>query len=140
MPDRDKTNPKCRRILCVDDDGHVRTLLSYLLQRAGYACEGVADGREALQKISADMNGFELILTDNNLPGMDGIALVEALRVTGFRGRIVVFSSPLDETCRAAYTRHQVDGFIEKPVSADKLLQTITELVNSATPKSKCNN
>ena len=128
MPAADNLVPKPPRILCVDDDAQVRTPLSHLLQRAGYACEAVAGGQEALQAIGADLDGFGLVLTDHNMPGMDGLALVQALRTADFPGRIVVHSSPLDAARRSAYERLQVDAFIEKPAQASTLLQTILDL------------
>jgi CheY-like chemotaxis protein len=136
MPVPNTPVPERLRILCVDDDTGVRNLLSRLLQRAGYACEVVAGGREALEKIGAAMDGFGLVLTDQHMPGMDGLGLVQALREAGFPGRIVVHSSPLDAPCRSAYERLRVDAFIEKPAKVSTLLQTITDLTGGVPPRS----
>lgn len=106
----------------------MRTALCRLLQSRGCACEAVAGGQEALQAIAADTRGFDLVLTDHQMPGLDGLALVQTLRAAGFPGRILVHSSTLDVTGRLAYERLRVDGIIEKPAPASTLLQAILGL------------
>ena len=138
MPVPQTPTPKFTRILCVDDDADVRTVLSLLLQRAGYACEAVADGREALHRIGADRDGFGLVVTDHDMPGLDGLALVQALRAAGFPGRVVVHSAVLDAPRRTAYEALRVDAIIEKPAGASILLRTITDLGGAVPPGSKC--
>jgi CheY-like chemotaxis protein len=140
MTDSQMTVSKGGRILCVDDEEEVRALLARLVQRAGYVCEAAADGREALKKISANMDDYGMVITDHNMPCMGGIALVKALRAASFPGRIVVFSSPLDAPAHTAYEEMRVDAIIEKPAQVDMLLQTLTKLFRSVTPPSKCNN
>ena len=121
--------PKSLRILCVDDEEAVRSTLCHFLRRRGLACEAVPGGPEALQAIATDQIGFDLVLTDHNMPGLDGLELVESLHARGFPGRILVHASPLDTSRRSAYERLRVDGIIEKPALPATLLQTILNLV-----------
>jgi CheY-like chemotaxis protein len=115
----------------VDDEEMVCIALRRLLQREGYACEAVAGAQEALHAIATDTTGFGLVLTDHNMPGLDGVGLVLALRAASFPGRILVHASPLDAPCRRAYERLRVDGFIEKPAQASTLLQAIQAAVEN---------
>ncbi len=65
-------------ILAVDDSTSIRQLVSFILRQEGYEVLGASDGMEALQV--AENRQVDLVLTDLNMPQMDGIALIKALR------------------------------------------------------------
>jgi two-component system, chemotaxis family, chemotaxis protein CheY len=67
-----------RQILIVDDSASMRQVVSFTLQQAGHAVIDASSGQEALQKLAA--NSVDLVLTDLNMPGMDGLSLVKAIR------------------------------------------------------------
>jgi len=69
----------CQRILIVDDEREIAELLGEILQQAGYRCEQVGSGREALARLAAGAN-FELIVSDIRMPDLDGPGLYRALR------------------------------------------------------------
>ncbi|MGB9791886.1 MAG: response regulator, partial [Thermacetogeniaceae bacterium] len=69
-----------KRVLAVDDSPTVRTSVRMVLERAGYEVELAADGSEALQKIDISAERFHLLITDLNMPGLDGISLIKAVR------------------------------------------------------------
>src|SRR6195952_3629353 len=66
------------RILAVDDSAAMRQMVGITLTGAGHEVEQAADGCEALRK--AEAGRFDLVITDVNMPGMDGITLVRELR------------------------------------------------------------
>jgi CheY-like chemotaxis protein len=66
------------RIIVVDDDASLRTLLRALLEDAGHEVVEAADGKAALQAIGD--GGADIVLTDLFMPGMDGIELIRAIR------------------------------------------------------------
>ena len=68
------------RILLVDDEPTQRLIMARLLKRAGYNVEVAGNGKEALEKIAA--GDFQLMITDWEMPEMDGIALCRELRAT----------------------------------------------------------
>ena len=80
---QDVTPPKWR-ILLVDDEPTQRLIMARLLKRAGYEVESAANGREALARIAA--GDFQLMITDWEMPEMDGIALCRALRSSQEQG------------------------------------------------------
>jgi two-component system chemotaxis sensor kinase CheA len=67
-----------RRLLLVDDSAFFRNMLGPVLQAAGFAVTAVGDGEEALARVSA--GGFDLVVCDLEMPGLDGFALAERLR------------------------------------------------------------
>ena len=65
-------------MLVIDDDPSVRTVVRYLLESFGYACETAADGRSGLARF--DEGGWDLVLTDLEMPEVSGWDVVEAIR------------------------------------------------------------
>jgi CheY-like chemotaxis protein len=70
------------RILVVDDDRALQTLLRVLLTRAGFECDFVSDGREAINKLNGDGDGepYAVIMLDLILPGVSGMEILDHLR------------------------------------------------------------
>lgn len=69
------------RILVVDDNSILRGILEAILSHAGYCTDSAGDGEEALTMLAA--GNFDLVLTDGNMPRLDGCGLVRALRASG---------------------------------------------------------
>ena len=69
---------KKKRVLVVDDDAAVRKLLTRVVELEGYDCVAAGNGEEALALV--ECGGFDLLVADKNLPGMDGIELVRLCR------------------------------------------------------------
>ncbi len=137
MPASPSPALKRLRILCVDDDIAIRNLLAAILRYAGHLCEAATDGREGLQKITASTEPFDVVVTDHDMPGTNGLAFVESLRTAGFKSRIVVHSAALCAPTRAAYAALRVDGFVDKPADVAKLLRTITGFTAAEPPPSE---
>ena len=79
------------RILIVDDDSSIRTLLSVVAGRAGVEADLACDGLEALQKISSGT--YDLIVLDLSMPRMTGFDLVEELRMIQPRPAVIVLTA-----------------------------------------------
>lgn len=113
------------RILCADDDKPVGDMLMLYLAHAGHTVEHVTDGLEAWEKMSKDLGHFDVLITDNDMPGLRGVELVELLRQTDYRGRIIVHSGSLSPKEAEGYRAFRVDSIITKPIMAEKLLNVI---------------
>lgn len=81
------------RVLCVDDEPSIRDMLKLYLSSRGYEVEKAPDGRDAWEIIMAAPQRFDAVVTDNQMPHMTGMDLVERLRANGYAGGIVFFSS-----------------------------------------------
>lgn len=107
--------------LVVDDDPMIVGLLRMFLARRGYAVEQCEDGESALDRIRA--GGINLVITDRNMPRMDGLALCRAIRDLG--GPTYVYSIMLtasgEQASLVAAMEAGVDDFLAKPVSLAEL-------------------
>jgi CheY-like chemotaxis protein len=116
------------RILYADDMRELRCLLEVTLRRDGHTVATAADGREALEQITAAPDAFNLLITDHHMPCLNGLELVGRLRTLCFTGRIIVFSSELDDEVREAYRRLQVDYILPKPIFPQTLRALLATL------------
>lgn len=116
---RDPPLNVARRVLCVDDDVLVRDILATYLRHLSFEVETASDGLVAMRLVCEDLTRFRVIVTDNQMPDMDGVELVEKVRRAGFRGRIVFFSSTLPPEAVERVALLGADAIIEKgrPVS-----------------------
>src|SRR4030067_1048598 len=67
-------------ILVVDDSPTIRRMVAFTLKSAGYAVIEAADGQEGLDKANASSDTISLVLTDQNMPRIDGLTLIKTLR------------------------------------------------------------
>ncbi|URD61925.1 response regulator [Sphingomonas sp. KRR8] len=110
-----------RTILTVDDSPSMRLLLKASLSAQGYHIETAEDGIHGLERLSELTP--DLIITDINMPRMDGFELIEAVRA-GDRHRglpILVLSTEFSDEKKARAREAGATGWITKPFDADKL-------------------
>lgn len=111
-------------ILIVDDHEGMRTLLSTVLARAGAEhVRQAASGAEALALLEAQPAA--LILADQMMPEMDGIALTERVRATGSDARIIMITGRAEPRYAEAATAAGANAVLVKPVSPRALIEAI---------------
>ena len=106
------------RILLVDDEQPIQTLLSFPLQRDGYEVVTVADGREALGRFAGST--FDLVVLDLMLPKMDGLEVCRRLRAQSGPGKtvpIIMLTARSDEGDKVLGLELGADDYITKPFS-----------------------
>ncbi len=110
-----------KRILTVDDSASMRMLLKASLTAQGFTIESAVDGVEGLERMHAV--DPDLLITDINMPNMDGFELIEAVRdVPRFRGTpILVLSTEFSEDKKARARSAGATGWITKPFDPAKL-------------------
>ncbi len=116
------------KILSVDDEPSIAQSMRFIFERPTYELASAQDGKAALARLAADPNPFDVIITDNNMPGVSGIDLVRELRASEFPGKIMVLSAHLSTELRAAYEELKVDAMIDKPFNIETLRQTLDHL------------
>jgi CheY-like chemotaxis protein len=113
------------RILFAEDHQLTRDLLAVLLRKAGYAVDTAADGCRAFDLFEKSPGEYDVLITDHEMPDLDGLGLVQKLRDAGFRGRIIVVSGSLAPSHAAAYAQFDVEKIYSKPISSERLLDTL---------------
>jgi DNA-binding NtrC family response regulator len=115
------------RVLCVEDDGAYRNILAQGLEKVGFDAVMASDGRDALVQFQKNVGGFEAILTDSDMPEMDGLEMVREVRRLGYKGRIVVMSGNLSLKRMEAFGECNVSGFFRKPFDLAMLATLLSE-------------
>jgi DNA-binding response OmpR family regulator len=117
------------RILVTDDDKIVRKICQTALEGAGFAVEFAEDGQQALDKIIA--SDFDMLLTDMEMPVMDGMTLLERLREVPVAPPIIMFTahSYVPHAVKAL-TRGAYD-FVTKPFMADQLVASVNRCLDA---------
>jgi len=114
------------KLLIVDDSTMLRDMLTYALNEGGYAevIEAV-DGLDGLEK--ANQTTFDLIITDVNMPNMDGITLVSELRKLPqyTQSPILVLTTERGDEMKAKGKSSGATGWIVKPFVPDQLLKAV---------------
>ena len=120
-----------KRILLVDDEATVLRVLRLQLQRAGYEVDTAPNGKEALEKIRAVTP--DVLITDIEMPKMTGEELCQAIQKEFPDRRFPIFvATSLTGMRHREWTRNFVLlDFLEKPLSARKLLVTLAEYFDS---------
>jgi CheY-like chemotaxis protein len=116
------------KILSVDDEPSIAQSMRFIFEQPLYELSSAQDGEAALARLAAEPNPFDVVITDNNMPGVSGVELVRQLREQSFLGKILVLSAHLSADVREAYQAMEVDAMIEKPFSIKALRQTLDHL------------
>jgi len=116
-------------ILAVDDSASMRQMVSFTLKGEGHTVVEAVDGVDALNK--AKSQKFDLVISDINMPNMDGISLIQELRgLTGYR-----FTPLLMLTTESGSDKKQegkaagATGWIVKPFNPEQLLNTVKKVL-----------
>jgi two-component system chemotaxis response regulator CheY len=116
-------------ILAVDDSASMRQMVSFTLKGAGYHVIEAADGQEALEK--ARNHPVDLVLTDQNMPRMDGITLVKNLRALDAFAEtpMLILTTESSAEMKAKGKAAGATGWLVKPFDPNKLLEVIKKVI-----------
>ncbi|MGH8219840.1 MAG: response regulator [Steroidobacteraceae bacterium] len=117
------------RILAVDDSAAMRQMVGITLTGAGHDVQQAADGREALA--IAERQKFDLVITDVNMPVMDGLTLVRHLRnLPSYRGvPLLVLTTEATTERKLEGKAAGATGWLVKPFNPDRLLATVAKVL-----------
>ena len=119
-----------KSILIVDDDPEFRANLTEILTEAGYRTDTASTGSEAVKKAAA--RGFDAILLDLIMPGMNGMEVLTELKKLGPKSKIIMITAfaTVDNAVRAI--KRGASDYIAKPFNIDDLLVTIKLVLEEA--------
>lgn len=117
------------KILAVDDSASMRQLISHTLKNAGFSVVKAVDGQDAWKK--ALSCGFKLVLTDQNMPGMDGLSLTKKLRENPKYKTvpILILSTESSDQMKRAGLAAGATGWLVKPFDPAKLVEVIGKVI-----------
>lgn len=117
-----------KTIMTIDDSPSVRQMVRMTLTAAGYRVIEATDGRDALDKLRVERP--DAILTDQNMPGMDGLTFIRTFRASGGAAGIpIVFvSTETDGTLRAEAKAAGAMGWMVKPFDQTQLVTVVRKV------------
>jgi len=118
-----------KSVLTVDDSPSLRQMVSFTLKGAGYRVIEAGDGREGLRRASAEP--FQLVLTDQNMPQMDGLTLIRTLRGLPQYARvpIVMLTTESSDAMKAEGQAVGATGWMVKPFDPERLVQMFRKVL-----------
>ncbi len=116
-------------ILAVDDSASMRQMVAFTLKGAGYNVIEAADGQEAYDKAKGE--SVDLVLTDQNMPRMDGITLVKNLRsLSSYSSTpILILTTESSDEMKAKGKAAGATGWLVKPFDPGKLLDVVRKVI-----------
>ncbi|HHW00984.1 MAG TPA: response regulator [Clostridiaceae bacterium] len=116
-----------KRVLIVDDSEMVRNFHSYIIRMFGYQTETAENGAIALEKLLAEE--YQLLITDINMPKMDGYELIRNVRENGISIPVIVVSTEEEYRSRFSGVEAGPSLHMVKPTDPEKLITTIKMLL-----------
>lgn len=116
-------------ILTVDDSASVRWTIKMALTSEGYQVTEAADGAEGLR--NAQAGRFDLIITDLNMPGMNGLAMIQALRQQPAQAGVPILflTTESDGGLKAQAKAAGATGWMTKPFEPDSLIRLVKKIL-----------
>lgn len=116
-------------VLTVDDSASIRQMVAFTLKSAGYEVVEAVDGEDGLNK--AKSKAANLVLTDQNMPKMDGLTLIKSLRgLPQYRSvPILMLTTESSDAMKAAGKAAGATGWLVKPFDPQKLLEVVKKVI-----------
>jgi two-component system chemotaxis response regulator CheY len=116
-------------VLTVDDSASIRQMVAFTLKSAGYEVVEAVDGEDGLNK--AKSKSANLVLTDQNMPKMDGLTLIKSLRgLPQYRSTpILMLTTESSDAMKAAGKAAGATGWLVKPFDPQKLLEVVKKVI-----------
>jgi two-component system chemotaxis response regulator CheY len=118
-----------KTILAVDDSASIRQMVSFTLKSAGYDVIEAVDGVDGLDK--AKGKKADLILTDQNMPRMDGLTLIKSLRALSQYSTtpILMLTTESSDSMKSQGRAAGATGWLVKPFDPQKLIEVVRKVI-----------
>ncbi len=118
-----------KKILAVDDSGSLRQMLAFSLRSGGYEVVDAVDGTDGFDK--AQTTRFDLVLTDQNMPNMDGLTLIRSLRtLPAYRSvPILMLTTESSTEMKNRGREAGANGWLVKPFDPQRLLEVVGKMI-----------
>lgn len=124
-------HPRARRVLIVDDDALVRQILVEAFEARGFETRTAADGEAGLRAITDELLALDAVVTDVQMPGLSGEALVSSVRSAGGEGElaVVVVGATLGDELTARLEAAGADRILSKAAGASSVVDAVEEVL-----------
>ena len=135
--EEEKTSVKGRmprgreRILLVDDEESIVEMTSQMLVNLGYEVTTAASGSEALEIFLAQPSGFDLVITDQTMPGITGIDLAERMLEARKELPIILFTGYSETVLPADAKAAGIRAFVMKPITRREMAKTVRRVLDA---------
>jgi len=118
-----------KTVLTVDDSASIRQMVSFTLKSAGYEVTEAVDGQDGLDKAKA--KAYNLILSDQNMPRMDGLTLIKSLRaLPQYKATpILMLTTESGDAMKTAGKAAGATGWLVKPFDPQKLIDVVKKVI-----------
>lgn len=118
-----------KKILAVDDSGSLRQMLAFSLKQGGYQVTDAVDGTDGLKKAQATK--FDLVLTDQNMPNMDGLTLIKSLRALPDYRTVPILMLTTESSVEMKNKGREAgaNGWLVKPFDPKRLLEVVAKVI-----------
>ncbi len=119
-----------KRILAVDDSATMREMIAFTLHHAGYDVTKAENGQAALDVLATSAQ-FDLIITDINMPQMDGYGLLERVRSSALpysKVPVLILTTEVSQERKERGKALGATGWISKPFSPQKLTEIVAKV------------
>jgi CheY-like chemotaxis protein len=118
------------RLLLAEDNPMNQKLAQYMLTKAGYQLEIASNGREAVEKFTADPERYDMIFMDVHMPEMDGLEATRVLRNRGYSGiAIVAMTADAMKEDREKCLESGMNDYLSKPIKREDVFGMVTKWV-----------
>ncbi len=118
-----------KTILAVDDSSSLRQMVAFSLKAAGYQVVEAVDGQDGLDK--AKLQTVDLVLTDQNMPKMDGLTLIKSLRSlpTYAKVPILMLTTESSDEMKSKGRAAGANGWLVKPFDPQRLIEVVKKVI-----------
>lgn len=118
-----------KTVLTLDDSATMRKMVNFTLSRVGYTVLEATDGPSALELLRTKQ--IDMVITDLNMPGMDGIAFTKNVRALAHHARtpVVLLTTNSDADSKSAGRAAGATGWMLKPFTPDQLLSLASKVI-----------
>jgi len=120
------------RVLLIDDDARLAELLTGYFDPQGVSLVHANNGQNGLNQLV--LGGFDVVLLDVMMPGLDGLAVLRKIRDAGHRTPVIMLTARGDEADRVVGLELGADDYVAKPFSPRELLARLRAVVRRADP------
>ena len=127
---------KSIKVLVVDDEKGIRVLLSEVLAHRGFEVSLASDGQESLEKL--EKNHFDLVITDINMPRLDGVSMLKNMRKAGREEKIIIMTGNPSDQRLMDEDMPQVVTRLSKPFGMEAFLNVVIAATTQEKETARC--